>query len=77
MEKTGTWIVYNRGDEYEFAECNKCGKEQEPSGLDHLVRRKWYPRVCPQCGAKMIGTINAEDDGAYDAGKGTGACTEG
>ncbi len=63
MEPKAMWIIYNQGDEYEFAECAKCGHEQEPSGLPGVkgFKQKWYPKRCPKCEAKMAGTITAED----------------
>lgn len=54
-EKTGTWIVYNRGSALEFAECSCCGYEDNNSAFVILVDkdRGALPAVsrCPGCGA--------------------------
>ena len=49
-EKTAEWIVFNFGDDLEFAECNRCGWEQEHP----------YPGKCPKCGARMVDVYLAE-----------------
>ena len=63
MDGMTKWVIFNQGDEYEFAECAVCGHEQEPSGLPGLMgfRQKWYPKKCPSCGLKVSGTITAEE----------------
>lgn len=53
VQKSAKWIIYNRGTEYAFAECEACGCEQE------LTEK--YPKKCPQCGRRMTGIIYAED----------------
>lgn len=50
---TGAWIVYNFGNDLEFAECNLCGWEQP------YTQR--YPTKCPKCGARMVNEYLAED----------------
>lgn len=44
------WIVFNRYEQIEFAECANCGREAE----------KPYPRVCPGCGYLMAREDPAE-----------------
>ena len=57
-EKKTVWIVFNHGEELEFAECYGCGHEQEP---EITGERHFYPNACPQCGAKMVAVITAEE----------------
>lgn len=52
-EKTAAWIIFNFGDDLEFAECNRCGLELELT--------KMYPANCPKCGARMFDVYLAED----------------
>ncbi len=46
-KRIGTWLLYNRGEEIEFAECSCCGYEYTPSCRGQGVRG--YPLVCPNC----------------------------
>ncbi len=50
-EKTAAWIIFNFGDDLEFAECNRCGWEQEYT----------YPLKCPKCGARLVDVYLAEE----------------
>ena len=63
MMETARWIVFNQGEELEFAECEHCGRECEPAP----VLKLGYFDTCPGCRRLMIGTVTAEE---IDAGKG-------
>ena len=54
MEETKKWVVFNRGENLEFAEC---GQEVDPD----VTIRNWYPEKCPKCGAILAGTVDAEE----------------
>ena len=58
MEERAMWIVYNRGEDIEFAECSECGREQEP---EITAGRHFYPNACPKCGRAMTNVISAEE----------------
>lgn len=54
--KSGWWI-FNPWSSLEFAECKKCGYEEEPEN-------PWddYPEFCPGCGAMMIDNTIEDDE---------------
>lgn len=54
----GTWIDSNEDDVY-CANCSRCNYQ-----IDVLYERG-YLKFCPNCGAKMKGGTNAEDDMHY------------
>ena len=58
----GTWIIYNRGQALEFAECSECGHEQEPN---IVLMCTTYPNKCPACKTMMGVRTTAEN---VDAG---------
>lgn len=47
--KTGKWET----DEIGCAICSACGNFAFETTTHHISG--WYPRFCPNCGAKMIG----------------------
>lgn len=64
------WIVFNQGEEMEFAECSNCGHEATPEmtqvfgypreetrGMDVVS----YPPVCPTCGRVIDEVVPAEE----------------
>ncbi len=57
MEEAKNWVVFNRGENLEFAECPVCGREVDP---DKTIL-DLYPGVCPKCGTIMGGTVDAEN----------------
>lgn len=57
MEEAKNWVVFNRGENLEFAECPVCGHEVDP---DKTIL-DLYPGVCPKCGAILAGTVDAEE----------------
>lgn len=59
MATTAKWIVFNPGEELEFAECSRCGKEMEP---EVTGGRHFYGKECPGCGAQMVDVVTAEED---------------
>lgn len=70
-ERRGIWIVYNKGQALEFAECSECGREQEPKMVLFCTT---YPDRCPACKVRMGARTTAEnvDAGSWvpEAGKG-------
>lgn len=63
-ERRGTWIIYNRGQALEFAECSECGHEQEPN---IVLMCTTYPNKCPACKTLMGTRTTAEkvDEGTW------------
>lgn len=49
-------IIFNQGDQYEFAECGNCGCEIDPPG-----KGLPYPVRCPKCGWFFDWSVKAED----------------
>lgn len=64
------WIVFNQGEELEFAECSNCGYEAQP-GITHVggypkgetpeKKVTYYPAVCPKCLRDMDELVPAEE----------------
>ena len=53
--KSGKWEV----DEVGCGICSACGNFAFETTTHHISG--WYPRFCPNCGAKMIGGDKDED----------------
>ena len=52
------WIIFNKGEPFEFAECSKCGKEQEPI---MMIYGAVYPQYCRGCHLEMVRKIDAKE----------------
>ena len=65
------WIVFNQGEELEFAECSNCGNEMAPmithvggypKGLAPEKEVTYYPVVCPNCMCVLDYAVPAEEE---------------
>lgn len=52
------WIIFNKDEPFEFAECSKCGEEQEPI---MMIYGAVYPQYCRGCHREMVRKIDAKE----------------
>jgi len=57
-DNSADWIIFNRGEPFEFAECSKCGREQEPI---MMIYGAVYPQYCRGCHREMVRKIDAKE----------------